>query len=131
MVHWHRIWNLHGLSSAMLKRISAHKLLLILVIALIARPAMSVMAHDLAMGSSDTAIHCHDNQPEDCQMSSVASDAQQMNCDKCSDSCSSSLLAMVSGTSKALVLEHSHDLSSLSFVLSRRNDEPFRPPIHS
>lgn len=121
------------ISSAMLKRISAHKLLLILVIALIARPAMSVMAHDLnmAMGNSDTAIHCHDEKAENCQMSLTDGDAQQMNCDKCSDTCSSSLTAMVSGSNKTLVLDHPHNLSTQSFVLSRRNDEPFRPPIHS
>lgn len=117
----------------MLKRISAYKLLLILVIALIARPAMSVMTHDLnmAMGNSDSSIHCHDEQPEDCQMSLSGDDAQQMNCDKCSDSCSSSLLAMVSGSNKTVVLDHPHNLSTQSFVLSRRNDEPFRPPIQS
>lgn len=117
----------------MLKRISAHKLLLILVIVLIARPAMSVMAHDLnmAMGNADTTVHCHDEQPEKCQMSLSSDSSQKMSCDKCSDSCSSTLAAMISGSNKTVVLDHPYSLSTQSFVLCRRIDNPFRPPIHS
>jgi len=120
------------LNSTMLKRISAHKLLLILVIALIARPAMSVMEHDMsmAMGSTDTAIHCHDHQAEADGCTNLMADIQQMNCDKCADSCSSPS-AIVSDISKSAILAHPHDFSIPSFILSRRHDETFRPPIHS
>ena len=133
MLHWRRNRTYMAyLNSTMLKRISAHKLLLILVIALIARPAMSVMAHDMnmAMGSTDTAIHCHEHQAEADSCNNLMADIQLMNCDKCSDTCSSPS-AIVSDISKSEVLAHPHDFSIQSFILSRRNEETFRPPIHS
>jgi len=122
----------------MSKRLCSHKLMLLLVITLIARPAMSAMAHDMNMAKSGTSsvIHCHQQHPDDCNMSDDAGDDagthQTLNCDKCVDSCAPAV-AMMPGSShySHMSFVHFYENSSSVLVLPRRNSESFRPPILS